>query len=228
MCFLDPSERMRWARFRRDRDRMRFLVSHVLVRAALGEWVNGAPEVLRFEAGPYGKPRLAGAPRIHFNLSHSHDRIALAVARDREVGVDVERVLRIDVLGLARRFFSRAECAKLAATDPAEQTLAFYRCWTRKESFVKALGAGLSYQLSSFTVDIAPSRGQVLLHSEEFGPTPGSWTVLGLESDEEYVGSLALEGGSTGLHSWNVHVESDRLVRVAVATPIAAPGGHGA
>jgi len=55
---------------------------------------------------------------------------------------------------LAEQFFSPSEIKSLQQADPLDRLDRFYRCWTRKEAFVKAHGEGLSIPLDSFSVSI--------------------------------------------------------------------------
>jgi 4'-phosphopantetheinyl transferase len=95
----------------------------------------------------YGEKRkaflksLQGPDSVEFNLSHSGSRAWLAFARGREVGVDVEQIRNtLDYEVLALRFFSPAEQKELTALGAAEKCRGFFRCWTRKEAYIKALG----------------------------------------------------------------------------------------
>jgi len=84
---------------------------------------------------------------LRFNLSHSGDVTLVAVARDSEVGVDVERIRPvIEMHSIARRWLGRDDIA-----DEPE----FYRVWTRHEAMVKALGVGLSGTAEGFTGTVA-------------------------------------------------------------------------
>ena len=67
------------------------------------------------------------------------------------VGVDVERLRKVNP-GLAERFFSPDEVAMLKALSPEKQTEQFIQLWTLKESFLKAIGRGLTRNLNSFSV----------------------------------------------------------------------------
>ena len=125
------------------------------------------PESISLEYNPWGKPALAAGfadSDIRFNLSHSHGVAAYAIARGREVGVDVE-MLRPDFAsgGIAERFFSRTEIESLRSLPREHQTRAFFVCWTRKEAYVKALGCGLSIDLGSFDVSLRPEERPALL-----------------------------------------------------------------
>lgn len=105
--------------------------------------------------GQNGKPFLPGHPRIHFNLSHSKD-LAIAVFAGVEAGCDIEKVQEAD-LALAEKFFTPGEYKYIAGQPGREQRReAFYRLWTLKESFVKAVGEGMMIPLHLYEVSILP------------------------------------------------------------------------
>ncbi|HWD18020.1 MAG TPA: 4'-phosphopantetheinyl transferase superfamily protein [Verrucomicrobiae bacterium] len=142
---LDETERDRACRFRFARDRDRFIASHGLLREILATALSGAPASIRFAYGPNGKPRLAAHSKLHFNLSHSDSLALVAVAWEREIGVDVERVRALpEMEEIARRVFSQEEQAAWQAAAPAERTPVFFRLWTRHEAIAKCSGAGLA------------------------------------------------------------------------------------
>lgn len=114
------------------------------------------PERREIRAEKLGKPYLPDAPAFQFNLSHSGERVLCAVS-DRPVGCDVERIER-NLTGLARRFFHPEEQAALAAVPEEERNALFVRLWTRKESYLKAKGTGISESLSGFSA-VSPPRG---------------------------------------------------------------------
>lgn len=101
-----------------------------------------------------GKPYLPRHPHIHFNLSHSGSR-AMAVFAETESGCDIEQVQKAD-LALAEKFFTRKEYAFIAGQQGRErQDEAFFRLWTLKESFLKAVGAGLMIPLDAFEITLS-------------------------------------------------------------------------
>ncbi|HVD39445.1 MAG TPA: 4'-phosphopantetheinyl transferase superfamily protein [Solirubrobacterales bacterium] len=118
------------------------------LRQVLALYLDQDPEEIELERGKHGKPRLAeDPPRLAFNLSHSGDLALVAVARDREVGVDVERVKpERDLVALAERALTpEAAAAVRKATEP-ERAHLFYELWTRHEARLKCLGVGLATQ----------------------------------------------------------------------------------
>lgn len=128
------------------RDVARRLLGHGLQRA-----FGMRPDAVAIERDARGKPRLAGRPGVHFNIAHCPRAVAVAVA-DQPVGVDVEEVRARDPY-VAARCFDASEVARVeAAPDPDRE---FFRYWTLKESYVKALGSGLSYPLRRVRVAVS-------------------------------------------------------------------------
>lgn len=201
---LDAEERARAARFVFDRHRRRFVVAHAWMRAVLGRCLDRPPTSLRFVAGSHGKPSLVDPPiDIRFNLSHAGERALLAVGLAREIGVDVEKERPIETLDLAKRFFAAGEHAYLRALPEDEQHAAFFRCWTRKESFIKAVGEGLSFPLHLFDVSLAEDDGpQLLLACRAAGQALARWRIVSLPIDRGYAAALTAESGDWRVHRW--------------------------
>jgi 4'-phosphopantetheinyl transferase len=150
---LDPlseGERERAARFVRDGDGRRWAAARTALRLLLAGYAEADPHALRFEEGPHGKPAFAtdagvAASGLRFNLSHSGDLALIAVARDRELGIDVELPRRpIDHVAIARRVLGAEEAEGLGAlADPRERERAFLRAWVRWEAVLKCRGTGI-------------------------------------------------------------------------------------
>ena len=140
--WLSDEERARADAFRFPVHRDRFVRGRGMVRRVLGEHLGQSPASFRFELGNRGKPHLPGG-ELHFNLSHSVDRAALAVSRLPSIGIDIERFDRdVDIDGLSRRCFRQSECDRLAGLDEEARTRAFFWTWTAKEARMKATGEG--------------------------------------------------------------------------------------
>nr|WP_246422003.1 4'-phosphopantetheinyl transferase superfamily protein [Nocardiopsis mwathae] len=164
---LDEEERARHARFRLAADRDRYAVAHALARLVCARRAGCAPQEVRFtlhcrncesrrepRTEPHGKPRPAGpALGLEISISHSGDRVALAVSDGVEVGVDVEAVAPDrDIDRLASYTLTEKELAAWHALPGAERTAGFFRYWARKEALLKATGDGLSAGLGSVGV----------------------------------------------------------------------------
>jgi 4'-phosphopantetheinyl transferase len=197
---LTPDERDRVARFIVPAPRVQYIASRAFLRSALGRYLQADPRALRFQTTAHGKPYLAADAHpgntLRFNLSHSEGVAVLAVTRNREIGVDVERLRpKVEAVALANRFFSAEESAWLRA-QPASATIAsFYACWTAKEAYVKARGEGLSIPLSGFAV--IPQTGNSQLQLEVYGNPAESrrWSMWQLDLAPDLRCALALEGG---------------------------------
>lgn len=162
---LSEEERARAARFATDALRNRWLHGHVATRRILAQELVVAPRAVVYGAAAAGKPFVA-APAgsgIEFSFSDSGDLALLAVGCSCPLGVDVEsRRPLLDLAGVAERFFAAEECAALFALPDAERDAGFYRLWTRKEAYIKALGAGLGHPLARFVVTLASGDARVL------------------------------------------------------------------
>ena len=149
---LNDDERARRDRFVFARHRTLFLVAHGLLRTTLSRYAPLDPSEWRFTAGEHGKPHIANAGvDLEFNLSHSDGIAVCAIARGAAVGVDVEpSVRRADHLGVGERYFAAPEFADVARRDASDLPRTFVHYWTLKESYIKAVGGGLSIALDSF------------------------------------------------------------------------------
>jgi 4'-phosphopantetheinyl transferase len=188
---LSSEEKERAAKFKFERDRRRYIVSHAGLRSVLSTYLDFAAESLKFVAGPSGKPKLAPIPGeklVQFNLSHSNEVALIAVAREKEVGVDVEWMERdTPFREIAGRFFSAPEVAALNALPSHLQKVVFFKCWTSKEAFLKAKGTGLSGKLDEVEI-VSSEKG---LHMKS---AVSNWRLAELEPGDGYAGAVVLEG----------------------------------
>jgi 4'-phosphopantetheinyl transferase len=189
---LEADELNRASRFHFEKHRRHFIVARGFLRSVVARYLETQPESLRFSYGDYGKPRLASEHVLRFNLSHSQEVALLAITLDAELGVDVEHI-RADFASeeIARRFFSRAEVEVFNALPKDEQVAAFFRCWTRKEAYIKAIGKGLSQALDAFDVTLAPDVEPALLRTED--DDASRWLLRDIDVGEGYAGALVVE-----------------------------------
>lgn len=203
---LEAEERQRADRFHFARDRDRFIVTRGMLRRILARYLIAAPEAVRFRYGSHGKPTLApdqNGTDLRFNLSHTEGLALLAVARAREVGIDVERVRPgFASEEIAERFFAPAEVRALRALPRDRQDDAFFACWTRKEAYVKARGEGLSIPLDQFTVSLAPDEPAALLRVATDAAETARWSLHDLAVGPDYRAALLVEGSGARISWW--------------------------
>ncbi len=193
-AILSSDERDRAERFRFERDRERFVIRRGTLRELLALYLDEAPGRIRFCVNRFGKLSLPGR-RLRFNLSHSHGVALFALAEGREVGCDIERSdPRFAADHIPERLFSAREASTLRALPTALQTAAFFRCWTRKEAYVKARGQGLSIPLDSFDVSLAPGEPATLLRGCE------GWSVEAFEPVHDHPAAIVAEGADWQMH----------------------------
>lgn len=128
----------------------------------------------------------------------------MAFTRLREIGVDVEQVRgNSDLDAIARRFFSGREQSELFALPEEERVAAFFRCWTRKEAYIKATGDGLSLPLSQFDVALAPGEKNALLATRPDESEAERWLMQEVPAGAGYVAALCVRGRDWKLKDWS-------------------------
>lgn len=165
---LSIDEMKRAERFLFPIHKKRFIAARYALRKILSHYLNvAAPEVL-FQYNKYQKPELYSPkePPLFFNLSHSDDVALLAFRLHHPIGIDIEQCKPEINLKLADRYFSTAENKDFQQLHDAEKVPAFYRVWTKKEAFIKAVGKGLTIPLNSFTVSLKANSEQIYFENK--------------------------------------------------------------
>jgi 4'-phosphopantetheinyl transferase len=203
---LSPDERDRAGRLRLPGPRARFVSARGCLRRILGYYLDARPVDLIFRYSDAGKPELAGpAARrgIRFNLSHTADLALFAVALDRELGIDIEHEARpVNARRIADRFFAAEEAAWLRRLPPEDHLQAFYRCWTRKEAYAKAVGEGLRLILRRFQITRREGDPVARVYVKGDPAQTDRWSIYDLEPGAGYVGALAVEGRPRQIRFW--------------------------
>jgi 4'-phosphopantetheinyl transferase len=193
--------------FKFERHGRDFGVSRACLRIILGRYTGLPPREVPIEYAEQGKPKLtlnSCRPPLHFNVSHSGSLTLVAVAHDREVGVDIEKIRPFpEIEAIAERFFTRGERDGLRRLPPAEKEPGFFRCWTRKEAYIKARGEGLGVPLDQFEVTVAPDLPARLCHLGGQTDKAGQWWMADLQPGPGYVAAVAGEGNPARLQLWN-------------------------
>jgi 4'-phosphopantetheinyl transferase len=205
--WLSSEERARSARFIHREHQIRFSLAHGVLRALLARYVECEPSELRLHTSATGKPILLDQQNtphsLRFNLSHSHGRMLIALARDRDVGVDVEQVRdKVEVLKLAERFYTSREYQDLLNRRNSDQTRQFYRYWVAKEALLKGQGAGL---LSLQHCEIHSRSGRVIAEISPASTMQTGWSIQWLNCGLGWQGAVSAHG-----NEWSVRVINER------------------
>jgi 4'-phosphopantetheinyl transferase len=196
---LSTDEIARANKFKFKKDRNSYITARSILRQLLANYLQINPDQLKFEYSDRGKPRLsASMPNnsLQFNVSHSQEYALYGFIYDHAIGVDIEYLRSMpDAVKIAERFFSPREF-QLIASYTEEQHQVFFKFWTAKEAYLKAIGTGLAGSIADVEISL---------------------------DHNEYPKLLAIQGNQTATASWSMYScipEIDYLATIAVATPI--------
>ncbi len=190
---LSEVEKKRADRFYFQKDRTHFIKARGILRHLLSRYLSLDPKALIFDYNKFGKPYLKNST-LHFNVSHSNGLGLFAFTQNALIGVDLEKIKKqIDFETITSRFFSQNEANLILSLDLNDRTESFYKCWTRKEAFIKAHGEGLSIPLDQFEVSILDSE-DVQLKIVRWNPKAiEDWSMISFEPDKEWLGALVVK-----------------------------------
>jgi 4'-phosphopantetheinyl transferase len=205
-ALLSRDEYQRAMRYHRATDRDRFIVGRGVLKRIISTYLALSPGELRFTYNEYGKPAVSEDQNdraINFNLSHSGELALYAITKRRGVGIDIEYIREdFATLEIAEHFFSKDEVRSLKAAPIDQRTKAFFNCWSRKESYIKAIGMGVSFPLDGFTVSLAPNEAPALLNVGSDESEPSRWRMHELKAGEGYAASIIVENPPVTLRQW--------------------------
>ncbi|MGR8953088.1 MAG: 4'-phosphopantetheinyl transferase family protein [Gammaproteobacteria bacterium] len=189
---LDAAEKSRALGIPNPLRQQRYVETQGRLRIILGEAVAAAPERLMIAKMAHGKPYLADYPAVAFNLSHTGDQVAIALGRQCRVGIDIESCKpRANMPALVEKCFGAPEVDYWCGLPEDRQLLAFYRFWTRKEAFVKAIGQGLSLGVQRCVID--PANPDRMLSVPASCGKAGDWSLYSIAQDDAICGAVAVD-----------------------------------
>jgi 4'-phosphopantetheinyl transferase len=203
---LDLDEEQRALRLAKGAVRDAFVVTRAVLRHVLAAYVVREPEELSFHYGAHGKPFLDGAAGawLRFSVTHTQGLALFALARGRELGVDVERERMPRRAGaIAERLFAGRTRTILGSLDGEDRAHAFLAAWTQREAYVKAIG-GRVFR-SNDPLPFHWPRSDELARSEEHevGGATRFWSIQPLTPFAGYIASLVVEGAITGVRRFD-------------------------
>lgn len=166
--------------------RQRKIVARARLRQILSCYLNIQPRSIEIQLGEHGKPQVQG---LEFNISHSENLAVYAISQ-QPVGIDIEYRRPLEIASLVERFFAPVEFASWQQLPSQQRELAFFRAWTMKEAYLKAIGTGLHTPLSAVVVEMDITKPSRLLAK----PQVGHWQIETLALPVGYVGTVVISG----------------------------------
>jgi 4'-phosphopantetheinyl transferase len=194
--------------YRRADDRHRFLVGRAVLRILLADHLDRSPREVPVVILESGKPCLHPAENsdeLQFNVSHSGKWILLVLARARQVGIDVEHIRTLELEPMVERCCSPRERDVFRGLADADRQAALFRCWVRKEAYMKGLGQGLRIPLDEIEVTFAPGEPARIERRWSGDTSQQGWNLRELQVDPEYAAAVAVEGSVDRLSLWDWH-----------------------
>ena len=144
-------------------------------------------ENLQIERGEFGKPFLPDFPKVQFNVSHSNEKLLIAVSFEIPIGIDIEQIKpRKSLSGLVKKCFSNAEQEHWFSQSENEQITLFYDFWTRKEAVVKGIGRGIVLGLNRCEIDMNAPKQFLNL------PVAEQWFTQKINISSDYCAAIAM------------------------------------
>ncbi len=202
LSLLDANERAVTERFKFAQVRDNYIVAHGLLRETLANYINEPAVQLKFSKTEFGKPFLADYPELSFNMSHSGNSLAIAVAQQCQLGIDIEYYKPRDTwAGLVKKCFAFEEADYWHSLDKSEQGRTFYQFWVRKEAFVKADGKGITLGLNQCVIN--PADLNDFLRVPETCGAADLWHIDAFSLSTDIIAAVVCDKKSTVLRFGN-------------------------
>ncbi|MBS0185565.1 MAG: 4'-phosphopantetheinyl transferase superfamily protein [Proteobacteria bacterium] len=191
--YLSDAEKEKAKKFLFDYLKEDYLISHGILRILLSQYLSCAPFDVQYVYNDFQKPFCKNNPKLHFNISHSKDVICYAFSYDHEIGIDIEFMdNKIPIKNLCSLIASQKEL-KIYNKVNKDKVYLFYKLWTLKEAFLKALGTGLSRSPSNIETTILPKEiFKVIQMRDSEEEIKKNWTFCPLHTLPNYLGAVAV------------------------------------
>lgn len=175
----------------------RSILSKVITRNILSKYLDKEFNLINYYYNEFGKPILSSDINhlnLDFNNSHSGNLGVMAITKKKPIGIDVEQVIELKNLDeLINHIFTDNEINELYRLNQIDKTLMFYKIWTAKEAFVKAIGQGLSFPIKNIEFKIDSPRGISIRDIKEFPDSLNEWQIYNFTPKENYTSTIAVK-----------------------------------
>ncbi len=150
LSHISKERRETIGRLRAHKDKVRSLCCGLLLHYGLHDLGYTGSESWETAYGEKGKPTFPDHPDVCFNLSHSGDYVACAIAK-APVGIDIQNE-RKTIPGMNRTVCPEDNLEVLYGTEE-ERHLHILESFSAKEAYLKYTGMGMSLGFSNVHVD---------------------------------------------------------------------------
>ena len=205
--FLSEDEILKASKFRFKKDKNCSIITRGTLRLLSSKYLNIKPEDIPFKNGEFGKPYYDLKTKLKFNVSHSGNMAVIGFVLNDDIGVDIEEMKTdFEVFDIASNYFSNSEIDSLKSSPLENHINGFYRCWTKKESFIKAKAKGLSFPLDSFSVSIDSDEKTELLETKWDKNEKELWNLFSFTPQENYIGAVSVKGNIQNIKYYNINL----------------------
>lgn len=148
---LSLAEHKQVSEYKFEKERVSYIISHVLLRYFISNFIEISPEKIIFSRNPFGKPQIE-RKNFCFNLSHAIRKTIIGFFK-KDIGVDIEYINKeLDIDKLSQLALTINEITLLNQLTIEKKNVRFFELWTRKEALLKAIGTGLDDCLNKIDV----------------------------------------------------------------------------
>ena len=205
MSQINEEEKNQAQRFSFDKDQQRFIIARNSLKRILSLYLSIPPQKIDFQYNNYGKPQLLdniNKINLQFNLSHSENLAIYGITCHNVIGVDIEYMRpMLEAENLAKRFFTQKEFLAISQLSSAEQSGEFFKLWTGKEAYLKAIGKGLSGGLDKVEISTHEPRKFIRL-PESYS---NNYNLVYITPEHNYLAAIAIHNKQQTYNYWQLN-----------------------
>ncbi|HSD64457.1 MAG TPA: 4'-phosphopantetheinyl transferase superfamily protein [Ignavibacteriaceae bacterium] len=185
------------------------VISKVIVKDIISKYLGVNSDQIKYSYNRFGKPVLPediNFPGLNFNISHSESLGIIALVKQKQIGVDLERIIDLaDLDDIIKLCFSKNEQGFFKDLEGLEKTKLFYKVWTGKEAFIKAIGKGFSFPLENISFELNINKEIIISEISDFQDNIDKWHVYNFSPEENYTSTIVVNMNSflTKKFYWN-------------------------
>ena len=191
--------------------RDRYILSKGILKQLLADYKTCEYQEIKFEYNSFGKPCIAtssNADDICFNLSHSGNLAVFSFVKNKNIGIDVEQVQEIpDMDGVVNLCFSEFEKEWFYRISPGQKKEIFYKIWTTKEAYIKAIGKGFSFSPNRINLELN-SKNEIIFKEIIGDDELKRWKLYSFNPEPGSISSVVVENNDYAIEHFNVDPRS--------------------